>query len=118
MLARVADGEAQAVRAEDLYDNLPIQLPPHRDARMADLLIRHATAVTMDPARRVMEDAAIAVASDRIVAVGPDAEIAVAHAAAEEIEARGMAAIPGLIDCHSHAGHGLVRSLERFPIQK
>ena len=58
-----------------------------------------------------MEDAAIAVAGDRIVAVGPDPEIAVAHAAAEEIEARGMAAIPGLIDCHSHAGHGLVRSL-------
>ena len=78
---------------------------------MTDFLIRHVTAVTMDPERRVMEDAAIAVGKDRIVAVGPDAEIAAAHRAAEEIEARGMAAIPGLIDCHSHAGHGLVRSL-------
>ena len=78
---------------------------------MIDLLIRHVTAVTMDPERRVIEDAAIAVGGDRIVAVGPDAEIAAAHAPAEEIEARGMAAIPGLIDSHSHAGHGLVRSL-------
>ena len=78
---------------------------------MTGLLIRHVTAVTMDPERRVMEDAAIAVGGDRIVAVGPDAQVAAAHAAAEEIEARGMAAIPGLIDCHSHAGHGLVRSL-------
>ena len=78
---------------------------------MADLLIRRVTAVTMDPSRTVMEDAAIAVGGDRIVAIGPDAEIAAAHAAAEEIEARGMAAIPGLIDAHSHAGHGLVRSL-------
>ena len=78
---------------------------------MTDLLIRHVTAVTMDPERRVMEDATIAVGNDRIVAVGPDAEIAATHRAAEEIEARGMAAIPGLIDCHSHAGHGLVRSL-------
>ena len=78
---------------------------------MTDFLIRHVTAVTMDPERRVMEDAAIAVGNDRIVAVGPDAEVAAAHRAAEEIEARGMAAIPGLIDCHSHAGHGLVRSL-------
>ena len=78
---------------------------------MADLLIRHVTAVTMDPERTVMEDAAIAVGGDRIVAIGPDADIAPAHAATEEIEARGMAAIPGLIDGHSHAGHGLVRSL-------
>ena len=78
---------------------------------MTDLLIRHVTAVTMDPERRVMEDATIAVGGDRIVAVGPDAEIAATYRAAEEIEARGMAAIPGLIDSHSHAGHGLVRSL-------
>ena len=78
---------------------------------MIDLLIRHVTAVTMDPERRVMEGAAIAVGGDRIIAVGPDAEIAATHAGAEEIDARGMAAIPGLIDGHSHAGHGLVRSL-------
>ena len=78
---------------------------------MTDLRIRHVTAVTMDPERRVMEDAAIAVGGDRIVAIGPDAETAATHRAAEEIEARGMAAIPGLIDSHSHAGHGLVRSL-------
>jgi cytosine/adenosine deaminase-related metal-dependent hydrolase len=78
---------------------------------MTDLLVRHVTAVTVDPERRVIEDAAIAVAGDRIAAIGPDAEIAAAHPAAEVIEARGMAAIPGLIDGHSHAGHGLVRSL-------
>lgn len=78
---------------------------------MTDLLIRHATAVTLDPERRVLEDAAIAVSGDRIAAVGPDAEISAAHPAGEVIEARGRVAIPGLIDCHSHAGHGLVRSL-------
>jgi len=79
---------------------------------MTDILIRHVTAVTLDPGRRVLEDAAIAVKADRIVAVGPDAEVAAVHGdAAEVIEARGMAALPGLIDCHSHAGHGLVRSL-------
>jgi 5-methylthioadenosine/S-adenosylhomocysteine deaminase len=79
---------------------------------MIDILIRHVTAVTMDTERRVIEDAAIAIRADRIVAVGPDPEIAAAHDnAAKVIDGRGMAAIPGLIDCHSHAGHGLVRSL-------
>jgi 5-methylthioadenosine/S-adenosylhomocysteine deaminase len=78
---------------------------------MTNLLIRHATAVTVDPDRRVLEDAAIAITGDRITAIGPDAEIAAAHPGTEVIDARGMVAIPGLIDCHAHAGHGLVRSL-------
>ena len=78
---------------------------------MTDLLIRHVTAITVDAERRVIEDAAIAVTGDRIAAIGPDAEVAATHSATEVIEARGMAAIPGLIDGHSHAGHGLVRSL-------
>ena len=77
---------------------------------MTDILIRHVTAVTLDPERRVLDDAAIAVSADRIVAVGPDAEVSAAQEnVGEVIDGRGMAAIPGLIDCHSHAGHGLVR---------
>jgi cytosine/adenosine deaminase-related metal-dependent hydrolase len=78
---------------------------------MTGLIIRHVTAVTMDPQRRVLEDATIVVKDDRIAAIGPDAGIAAAHPDAEVIDARGMAAIPGLIDSHAHAGHGLVRSL-------
>ena len=78
---------------------------------MIDLLIRHVTAVTLDGDRRVLDDAAIAIADGRIAAIGPDAEVAPHHPATEEIDGRGMVAIPGLIDCHSHAGHGLVRSL-------
>ncbi len=78
---------------------------------MTELLIRHVTAVTVDAERRVLEDAAIAVAGGRITAIGADADLAAAHPAAEVIDGHGMAAIPGLIDCHAHAGHGLVRSL-------
>ena len=79
---------------------------------MTDVLIRHVTAITLDSRRRVLEDAAIAVEGRRIVAVGPDSEVAADHASpAETLEGYGMAALPGLIDCHSHAGHGLVRSL-------
>ena len=79
---------------------------------MTDILIRHVTAVTLDARRRVLEDAAIAVEDRRIVAVGPDSEVAAGHASPDEpLEGHGMVALPGLIDCHSHAGHGLVRSL-------
>src|SRR6056297_1013023 len=79
---------------------------------MTDLLIRHATALTVDADRHEIEDAAIAITGDRIAAIGPDADLAgLAGAATEVIDARGMVALPGLIDCHSHAGHGLVRAL-------
>ncbi|MEN8749806.1 amidohydrolase family protein [Marivita sp.] len=79
---------------------------------MTDILIRHATALTVDATRRVIEDAAIAITGDRITAIGLDADLAqLAETSKEVIDARGMVALPGLIDCHSHAGHGLVRAL-------
>ncbi|MBY6059184.1 amidohydrolase family protein [Leisingera daeponensis] len=79
---------------------------------MTSILIRHATALTVDEDRRVIEDAAIAIKGDRITAVGRDADVApLADGAAKIIDATGMTAIPGLIDCHAHAGHGLVRAL-------
>jgi cytosine/adenosine deaminase-related metal-dependent hydrolase len=54
---------------------------------MSDLLIRHVTAVTLDPERRVLDDVAIALSADRIAAIGPDAEIAAAHPNSQVIEA-------------------------------
>jgi len=65
----------------------------------------------MDPARRVIADGAVAVEKDTILDVGPSAEIEKSHGADLEIEARGMIAMPGLMDGHAHAGHSLLRSL-------
>lgn len=79
---------------------------------MTDILIRNVTAVTLDPDRRVIDDAAIAITGDRITAIGRDIELAyLAESAGDVIDAGGMAALPGLIDSHSHAGHGLVRAM-------
>jgi len=79
---------------------------------MTDILIRHVTALTVDEDRRVIVDAAIVIEGDRIVAIDSDEDLAHhAESAAEVIDATGMVALPGLIDCHSHAGHGLVRAL-------
>lgn len=76
------------------------------EARPHDLLLRCATIVTVDRDRRVIEDGWIAIDSDRIAAIGigqpPDAR--------QVIDRPGLIALPGLIDAHSHAGHGLVRA--------
>ena len=78
---------------------------------MADILIVDGVVVTVDPERRVIEGGAVAIAGDRIVAVGPTAEVAVAHPAPRVIDARGKAVLPGLIDGHAHAGHGLIKTM-------
>ena len=74
-----------------------------------DLLVTGGTVIAMDPARRVIPDGAVAVKDGKIAAVGPAAELP--QTASRVIDARGYAIMPGLIDCHAHAGHGLVKTL-------
>lgn len=76
-----------------------------------DLLITGGTVITMDSARRVIDSGAVALRGDRIVAVGTAAELDARFAAAERIDASRRIVMPGLIDGHGHAGHGLVKSL-------
>lgn len=71
-----------------------------------DLLLRCASIVTLDPDRRVIEGGWIAIDGDRISAVGTGQP----PAARQVIDRPGLIALPGLIDAHSHAGHGLVRA--------
>ncbi len=76
---------------------------------MTDLLITGGTVITMDGARRVIPDGAVLVAGGRIQAVGPRAELPAE--AAQVIDARGKVVMPGLIDAHGHAGHGLIKTM-------
>ena len=76
-----------------------------------DILITGGTVITMDSARRVREDGAVAISGDRIIAVGPTAELQAKYAPAQTIDAHRKIVMPGLIDGHGHAGHGLVKSL-------
>ncbi|MBM3532217.1 MAG: amidohydrolase family protein [Alphaproteobacteria bacterium] len=78
---------------------------------MTDLLIAGGVVITMDPARRVIEDGAVAVTGDRIVAVGSSPDLRKQFPNHELIDAHRKAVLPGLIDCHAHAGHGLVKTL-------
>jgi 5-methylthioadenosine/S-adenosylhomocysteine deaminase len=74
-------------------------------------LIADGFVVTMDAGRRVIEGGAVLVQGGRIAAVGETAALRAAHPGTPEINARGRAVLPGLIDVHAHAGHTLVKTL-------
>jgi 5-methylthioadenosine/S-adenosylhomocysteine deaminase len=76
-----------------------------------DMLIDNGIVVTVDGERRVIEGGSVAVRGDRIVAVGKADELRARFDAAERIDARRMAVLPGLIDSHAHAGHALLKTI-------
>jgi len=76
-----------------------------------DILVSGGTVVTMDGARRVIEDGSIAVRGGRIVAVGTRAEVESKYTGRERIDARGKVVIPGLINGHTHVPMTLFRGL-------
>jgi cytosine/adenosine deaminase-related metal-dependent hydrolase len=78
---------------------------------MADLLITGGVLIPVDAARRIIADGAVAITADRIVAVGPTVDVLAAYDAPHVIDAKGMAILPGLIDGHAHAGHGLIKTM-------
>ncbi|MGO4525818.1 amidohydrolase family protein [Microvirga sp. 2MCAF35] len=78
---------------------------------MADIIITNGIVVTMDPDRRIIENGAVAIDKDRIVAVGTTEEVLAAHQAPTMIDASRKIVMPGLIDGHAHAGHGLIKTM-------
>jgi 5-methylthioadenosine/S-adenosylhomocysteine deaminase len=89
----------------------PAAASARQRARRVDLIVSGGTVVTMDAARRVIEDGAVAVAGGRVVAVGTRAEVAGRYAAREVIDARGRAVIPGLVNGHTHIPMVLFRGI-------
>ncbi|MEM3728907.1 MAG: amidohydrolase [Candidatus Bathyarchaeia archaeon] len=77
----------------------------------ADILIYGCTVLPMTIGGvDVIENGAIAVKDGEIVFVG-ERESAVGISADEKINARGMAALPGIINCHTHVAMTLFRGL-------
>lgn len=75
---------------------------------MSSTLFTHATIITMDPDRRILDGAALRVQGDRIAAIGPELRPEPGEAV---IDCAGKLLIPGLIDAHGHAGHSLIRGI-------
>ncbi len=76
-----------------------------------DLLIDNGTVFTLDPQRRILDNASIAVSGNRIVAVGDAAALRERYRPRQVLNAHRKAVLPGLIDSHAHAGHGMLRTM-------
>ena len=77
----------------------------------ADLIITARYVVTMDAARRVIENGAVAIVKDRIVAVGPAAAINRQYQPKLRIARPDSILTPGLINTHTHAPMTLFRGI-------
>ncbi|MGH9674833.1 MAG: amidohydrolase family protein [Bryobacteraceae bacterium] len=80
-------------------------------AQPADWIVTARHVVTMDGARRIIENGAVAVAGDRILAAGPRAEIEARHKARQRIDRPNAILLPGLINTHTHAPMSLLRGV-------
>lgn len=67
--------------------------------------------ITIDPERRVLDPGAVATQGDRILEVGSPDELNARYPDATRIDLTGHVIMPGLVDSHGHAGHGLTKAL-------
>ena len=77
----------------------------------ADWIYTARYVVTMDPARRLIENGAVAVQGDHILAVGPRSEIESAYQAKQRLDRDDAILMPGLINTHTHAAMSLLRGI-------
>jgi cytosine/adenosine deaminase-related metal-dependent hydrolase len=77
----------------------------------ADILIRDATVFTVDSDRRVITNGAVVIEKDRIKDIGKTDAIAAEYTSRKVIDGRGMLVMPGLVNLHFHAYHGVHRGV-------
>ena len=75
------------------------------------ILIHGTTVITADESDSVLYDAAIALEGGRIAAIGPSAALRSRFPAAEAIDGRDRAILPGFANIHTHLGMTLARGV-------
>ena len=81
-------------------------------ASRGDLIVNNIDwLITVDPARRVIRDAALVVKDGKFAAVGKSAAIAGTWECGRVVDGRGMVATPGFIDNHLHSSFQMARGL-------
>ena len=80
-------------------------------AEPVDIIWTARYVITMDPARRIIENGAVAVRADKIVAVGTRLEIDKAFQSKRRKDHPNSVLMPGLIDTHQHAAMALMRGI-------
>jgi len=86
---------------------------------MSKILIQGPAVITMEGPGRIYEDGEIAVSGDSIVSAGPRGSAPEGFVARKVIDGSGMVALPGLVNCHTHAAMTLLRSYaDDMPLMK
>lgn len=73
------------------------------------MLYTHATIITVDSERRIIDDGAIHVCEDKIADIGKSAILKARYPKDEECDLSGRIIIPGLISTHMHTAQTLLR---------
>ncbi len=88
------------------------------DAQSAALIIRHAHVLCLDDGNHEWDNADIVMVDGRIVAIGPDAATKWTGSVERTIDAKGMLAMPGLINAHFHSPGNLMKgALDGLPLE-
>ncbi|NPV73264.1 MAG: amidohydrolase [Pelotomaculum sp.] len=86
---------------------------------MANILIQGATVLTMEGPDGVYRDGEIAIAGNSILSVGSRGSVPEGFRPGRSIDGTGMVAMPGFVNCHTHAAMTLLRSYaDDMPLMK
>jgi 5-methylthioadenosine/S-adenosylhomocysteine deaminase len=80
-------------------------------AEVVDWIWTARYVITMDPARRVIDNGAVAIRGDRIVAAGPRAKIEKQYTGRQRLDRPEALIAPGLVNAHAHAPMSLLRGI-------
>ena len=78
---------------------------------MLDLLLKNGVIITVDREHHIYTHGYIGIQDDRIACLGAMDDTPVLPDAKTVIDLEGKPVLPGLVDGHGHAGHGMTRSI-------
>ena len=78
---------------------------------MENILLSHATILTVDENDTIVEDSSLVIEQGRIVYVGQTKELKKHYPGYLEINAAGMLVMPGLVNVHTHLGATILRGI-------
>lgn len=78
---------------------------------MKELVITNGMVMTMNARDELIDNGAVIIKGGRIEAVGPTKELQQQHPQAKELDASGMAVMPGLINTHTHLSMTMTRGI-------